>query len=92
MVSIPVHMRFEDGLPADELRFSSEIECAHCGTEIDVPLSTSGGRFDHWLYDGEKVACAACGLFSTVILGEDEDAYFAECDDDGCEVCRAARR
>jgi acyl carrier protein len=69
--------------------FAAEIECVHCGADVDIPLRTFEGREDHWLFEDETLRCEHCGGANHVMV-DDGSAYFATCDDP-CPVCDVLR-
>lgn len=66
-------------------RFAADLACVHCGSEVDIPLTTVGGETDHWLSEDNDLRCAHCGGVNRVMVSENE-AYFAMCVQ-RCAVC-----
>lgn len=68
-------------------RFDDTMYCVHCSADVAIPLSKVGGETDHWLSDGQEIACDACGGVNTVTADAESEAYFAECEDERCAAC-----
>ena len=73
-------------------QFASTMECVHCGSAVDIPLSENSDddlpvheRTDYWMYEGDELKCLSCGGINQVMV-DDERAYFADCME-GCNVC-----
>ena len=68
---------------------SATMDCVHCSTAFEIPLSTIDGREDYWLCEGQRITCKSCGGVNVVQVNSDDEAWFAGCDDEACAACAA---